>query len=197
MDSLQTLLSNFSEVHRFFAYAIIFFFVLIEGESILLLAGILSRHGYLKFSLLFLIAFGASILHDYLYWSIGKNLALKSSGKFLFFHLEKTKKFLESLKHKKRDGFYIFFSKFAWGLTKITYIICGYAKMSFLNLCRYAIPASFIWTLSLLSLGYVFASETHILRKNLGTAAILILLLILLFLALEYILRKSIKKELE
>lgn len=186
-------MANFSETHRLLAYLIIFLVVFVEGEAILLLAGILARHGYLGFFTVFGVAFTASILHDLLYWSIGRRLAAqKQSDKFLFFNLAQVKNLLTSF--RDRNGFYIFISKFAWGLTRLVLVASGYMKVPIRNVWRYTIPAGFLWTISLISLGYVFASETNLLRKDIRTATLLVTGFVLGILALEYIIRKSLKR---
>ena len=61
---MQSFLINFSETHRILAYLIIFIGVLIEGEIILILAGVLSRNGYLDFFNVIIFAFVAAVIHD-------------------------------------------------------------------------------------------------------------------------------------
>ena len=193
---MESFLTNFSEAHRLLSYLIIFLVVFIEGEVILLLAGILARHGYLGLFTVFSIAFAASILHDLLYWSIGRRLAArKRPDNFLFFNLDKAKNLLASF--GERNGFYIFISKFSWGLTRLVLVASGYMKMPIRNVWKYTIPAGFIWTISLISLGYAFASETNLLRKDIKTATLLVTAFVLAILALEYIIRKSIKRGVE
>ncbi len=117
---VEFFLVNFSETHRLIAYLVIFLAVLIEGEIILLLAGILCRNGYLDFYNVILIAFIAAFCHDLFFWSVGWKLADSGRKKFLLIDLEKAAIFFEKL--KMRDGFYIFASKFAWSLNKVVLV---------------------------------------------------------------------------
>ncbi len=189
---IENILTNFSETHRIFSYFIIFLSILIEGEIILLLAGILSHGGYLNFFCIILIAFGATLIHDLIYWSIGKELSKTNKKKFLFINLEKLKEFLEGLSNK--NGFYIFISKFAWTLNKIILIAIGYIKVPIKRLLYFSIPAGFIWVITFVLIGNIFASETNILRKDLRTAGLFLSGLIIIVFIFENILRKIIEK---
>ena len=190
---MEAILTNFSETHRIFAYLIIFFSIFIEGEIILLLAGVLSHKGYLDISDVIVVAFVAAVLHDILYWSIGGRLLKTAKQKFLFINLEKIKSFLD--KFKIGNGLYIFISKFAWSFNRITLIASGYIKMPLSELLRYSITASIIWSVTLVSLGNIFASETHVLKRDIKTASLLLTGFIVIIVILENLFRKALEKK--
>lgn len=190
---MESLLTNFSETHRILSYLIIFFGIFIEGEVILLLAGILSHRGFLDISNVIIIASSAAILHDLLYWSIGQKLLKTNKKRILFINLDKAKGVLEKL--RIGDGLYIFISKFAWGLNKIVLISSGYLKTPVRELLRYSIPAAFVWSITLISLGHVFASKTGLLKKDIKTAVVLLAIFVVGIILLESLLRKAIIKK--
>jgi len=189
---MESLLTNFSETHRILSYLIVFFSIFIEGEVVLLLAGVLSHKGYLDIFDVIMIAFVGAILHDLLYWSIGKKLSKTNKKKFLFVNLEKLGNFLCRL--RVSNGLYIFISKFAWNLNRIVLMASGYLKVSAKELLRYSVPASLIWSVSLVSMGYIFAFETDILKKDLKTAGLFMAGFIIAIIILENLLRKMIEK---
>ncbi len=189
---MESLLTNFSETHRIISYLIIALAILIEGEVVLILAGILSHKGYLDIFNVILFVFAAAIIHDLIYWSIGKKLSASGKKRFLFINLEKIKEFLE--KTKINNGFYIFISKFAWNLNRVVLIINGYLKTPVKELLRYSVPASLIWSIVFVSIGYIFALETDFLKKDLKTAAFLLMGFIIIIVVLENLLRKIIEK---
>ena len=158
----------------------------------MLLAGVLSHKGYLDIFNVIMIVFVGSVLHDLLYWSIGKKLARINKKKFLFVNLEKLGNFLCRL--KVNNGLYIFISKFAWNLNRIVLMANGYLKVSAKELLRYSIPACLIWSVTLVSMGYIFAFETDILKKDLKTAGLLLAGFIVVIIVLENLLKKIIKK---
>lgn len=189
---MESLLTNFSEAHRILSYLIVFFSIFIEGEIVLLLAGVLSHRGYLDIFDVMTIAFAAAILHDLLYWSIGKKLAETNRKKFLFVNLEKSVNFLSRL--KVSNGLYIFISKFAWSLNRIVLVASGFLKVSVKELLRYSIPACLIWSVSLISIGHIFAYKTGLLKKDLKTAGLFLAGFVMAIIILENLLRKIIER---
>jgi len=189
---MESLLTNFSETHRILSYLIIFFGMFVEGEVILLLAGVLSHRGYLDVFDVMMIASIGAILHDVLYWSIGIKFSRASKGKFLFINLEKTKEFLEKVNFN--NGLYIFISKFSWNLNRLALITSGYLKTPIKSLLRYSVPAGIIWSITFTSLGYVFAFETSLLRKDIATAGIFLAIFIVAVIILEVFLKKLLIK---
>ena len=190
---MESLLTNFSETHRIISYLIIALAILIEGEVVLVLAGVLSHKGYLDIFDVIFFAFAAAVIHDLIYWSIGKKLSASGKKRFLFINLEKVKRFLE--KAKINNGLYVFISKFVWNLNRIALIANGYLKMPVKELLRYSIPACLIWSITFVSIGYVFAFETDILKKDLKTAAILLASFIVAIVILENLFRKIVEKK--
>ncbi len=189
---MESFLMNFSELHRTLSYLIIFLSIFVEGEIILLVAGVLSHRGLLNISDVIIIASGAAILHDLFYWWLGGKLLKTEKEKIFFVNLEKIKGFLDKL--KLGDGVYVFISKFAWNLNRIILVAAGYLKMPIRELLRYSIAASIIWSITFASLGYVFASETHILRKDIKTATIAVAIFVIVIIGLENLLRRQIEK---
>ena len=191
---VEHFLINFSESHRILIYLIIFFGMFIEGEIILILTGILirGRHG-IQFLDAFLVAFIAVILHDIVYWLIGKWLFKTQSKKLLFLNLDKVKLFFN--KFKKVNYHHIFISKFGFSINRFILVASGYLKMPFKKLIKYSIPADFIWTLLLISAGFWFAEGTSILRKDLKIFAISVTIFLAAVIAIENLVQKAIKEK--
>ena len=189
---MEHFLTNFSETHRILAYLIISLSIFVEGEVILLLAGVLSHRGYLNIFTVMTIAFMAVLAHDIIYWSIGRKLASSGRKKFLFINIEKVNAFLERMRFG--GGFFIFISKFAWSLNKITLISNGYKKTSFKKLLTYSIPACLIWSVGLVMAGRIFAFQTKILRKDIKTAGLMLLGFLFIVVIFENIIKKIIEK---
>jgi membrane protein DedA with SNARE-associated domain len=185
---IESLLINFSEIHRAFAYLAMFLGMFIEGELILILAGILIRGGHLDFFDTLFIAFVAVVLHDIVYWLIGKKLAERGKQKFLFFNLERISPILEKIKNN--NELYIFVSKFAWNLNRFVLIASGYIGTPFKKFIRYSLPAGFIWAITFISLGFIFAQKTEILKKDLKTVAVSLTIFLLAVIVLENLFQK-------
>lgn len=192
---IEHLLTNFSEIGRYATYAIIFAGMFIEGETFLILAGILVRGRAVDYVDTIMIAFIAVIIHDIAYWYIGKRLSRTNRERFWFINVKKMEKFFAKL--KKREGIYIFASKFAWGMNRFTLLSSGYCKTPLKKLLTYSIPAAFIWTTTFVSVGYMFADRVHLLKKDVKTFALGTALFLIVVLTIEYFVSKSIKKEVE
>lgn len=187
---------NFSEIHRLLSYLIIFLGVLVEGEIVLILAGVLIHKGYLDIFDTIFIAFMAAIIHDLVYWLIGKKIAQTGKKKFLFIDIEKIEPILKKLKKLKvGNGLYVIVSKFAFGLNRGALIATGYLKTPIKELMRYNIPAILIHSIVFISMGYVFAYQADIFKKNLKTAAIFLTLFIVIIIIFENIFRRFIEKK--
>jgi len=190
---MESFLTNFSEAHRILSYIIVFLSIFVEGEIVLLIAGVLSNKGLLDISNVIIVASCAAILHDLLFWSLGKKLLKTNKKKIFFVNLERVKGFLDKL--RLDDGLYIFVSKFAWNLNRIILVAAGYLKMPIQELLRFSVAASVIWSVTFVSLGYAFASRTDILRTDVKTATIAVSIFIVVVIGLENLLKRLIENK--
>lgn len=190
---MENLLTNFSEVHRLLTYLAIFFGMFIEGEVILVLAGILIKSGQIYFLDTFFVALSATAIHDVVFWMIGKKLAQNSNKKFLFFNLGKIKAFMD--KFNRFNAFYVFISKFGWSVNRFVLISSGYLKVPFQKLIKYSLPADLIWTAAFLLIGYTFAGTTEILKKDVKLFSLLVTAFIIVIIVMENLIQRFIRKQ--
>lgn len=189
---IESLLLNFSEVHRVVAYFIIFIGMIIEGEMILVLAGILIKNGNLDFFDTLIISFIGMTVNDIIWWFIGIKLFKTGKKKFLFFNLEKTNGLLK-LNNGRNDA-YIFISKFTWAFNKIVLLRSGYLKTPFKTLMSYSMPATAVWIMTFISLGFFFAHKMEILKRDVKTVLLSITILFLFIMIFEGALQRILKK---
>lgn len=187
------LITHFAETHQVLLYAILFLGMFVEGEMMLIFAGVLIRSRSIHYFDTIAIAFIAVLLHDIGYWYIGKKLAMVRREKFLGINLKKAEKFFAKL--KKREGLYIFTSKFAWGMNRFVLIASGYFQTKLVKLVKYSMGAAIIWTTTLVSLGYIFAEQTAILKKDIKMVAIGFGVLFLAVFYIEHLLKKMFLEE--
>lgn len=191
---IENLLSGFSETHRIFTYLLIFLGMFIEGEFILLLAGIIIRSGHIDFFDTLLIAFIAVVIHDTAFWYLGQKLADKGENKFLFFDLNKIINFFQKTKNLA-TGSWLFFSKFSWSFNRFSLICSGILKMPYSRFYRYTLPAAFLWSLTFISLGYFFADKLEILKKDIKVALMSFTAFFIVILILEKLFQKGLLSE--
>lgn len=187
------LLAQFIEHHRILMYVILFLGMFIEGEMILIFAGVLVRSRNIHYFDTIAIAFVAVLLHDIGYWYIGKRLAMVKKEKVFGIDLKKAEKLFAKL--KEREGLYIFTSKFAWGMNRFVLISSGYFQTKLKKLIKYSIGAAVIWTTTLVSLGYIFAEQTAILKKDVRMVALGFAALFLVVFYVEHMLKKMFLEE--
>ena len=189
---MEEILFNFSTTHEIISYIIVFFSIFIEGAVITLIAGVLSAKNYLDINYVILAAFLASILHDLLFWYLGKNILHLKKTRFLV-NIEKAENLIKKL--RIHNGLYISISKFSWGFNRIVLAAAGIMKTPIKKVLSYSIPSCFIWSVVVAYLGNIFSSKIDILGKGLKTAGLLTVLLIIIFIVLENIIRKFFERK--
>lgn len=190
---MEALLLQFNGFGLIATYAIVFFGMFIEGETFLILAGILVRGQVIDFLNTILVAFCAVILHDIGYWVIGMKLRELNKTQFLGINVEKMEKIFKKM--NKREGLYIFVSKFAWGMNRFVLLSAGYFRTPFKKLIMYTVPAAFVWSTTFVSLGYMFADRAELWKKDIKTMAILTGIFFIGMICVEYLIGRSIKEE--
>ncbi|OGM92629.1 hypothetical protein A2372_04280 [Candidatus Wolfebacteria bacterium RIFOXYB1_FULL_54_12] len=193
IQNMETLLLQFTQIGLIATYMIVFLGMFIEGEMFLILAGILVRGQVIDFMDTILVAFCAVILHDIGYWAIGMKVGAGERKKLWILDVEKMEKTFKKL--QKREGLYIFMSKFAWGMNRFMLMSSGYFKTPFKKLIKYSIPAAFIWTTTFVSVGYVFAERAELWKKDIKTVAIFTTLFFLGMIYVESLVSRSIKED--
>ena len=188
---MEEILINFSGTHELLSYLIVFFSIFIEGAVITLLAGVLSAKNYIDINIVILTAFIASVAQDIFFWQLGKNILRLKNTRFLV-NVEKAENFVRKLEF--HNGPYIALSKFTWGFNRVVLTAAGMMKMPLKKVLKYSVPACLIWSITIAYLGNIFSSQINILDKGIKTAGILIIILIIVFIFLENIARKQIKK---
>ncbi len=171
---IENIIVHFSAAHPLTTYGAIFGGMFIEGEIILLLSGVLIKAGAIRFFYTLLITFAAVALHDIAYWYIGKKLFQFHQTRFLWFKIDKILPFLHKI--KRREGFYVFVSKFIWNTNRFVLISLGYLNTPLEKFLKNSLMAAFFWPLTLISLGYMFAEQTELLRQDLKIAAIFVII---------------------
>ncbi|MCL4539122.1 MAG: DedA family protein [Bacteroidetes bacterium] len=139
---------------REYGYLLIFAITLFEGETVLIIAGILAHQGYLNLELSMLSAFLGSTVGDQIFFQFARQEGLTFVKKF---------KYIASVLPRaeqlvKRHGSYIvLFSRYIYGLRTALVVMCGLGKMPPLKFSAYNIFASLIWAVSYGFLGYFFS----------------------------------------
>lgn len=179
-------------IHNY-GYWIVFFGSMIEGESIILTAGMLCSHGVLSFYKVCLLSFIGTCIADQLLYNLGYYVDSKFLEKFNF-----SKNFFLKLKPIviKYQTAYILSFRFIYGIRILSPILIGMVKINQKKYMILNVIASIIWAVISCGIGYMIGSFTKELNFNfkylmlIGTMLILLLLLISKLIA-NYILKKN------
>lgn len=179
--ALGFFISTISE-HRHWGYVILFLGMIVEGEFVLMSAGVLAHIGALNIGNVFLTAYAGVIVNDIVWYNLGVYLKEKHNHRWPIRWMEnKTARFLINTKEKPFKAMFI--SKFIAGLSHSTLLLLGFLKINFSYFLKVQILISFLWTLCFLALGFLFGfaafSFSHRLHKFLFIAFVLIISVLL------------------
>ncbi|QEK38507.1 DedA family protein [Candidatus Cytomitobacter primus] len=183
----------FLELVHSYGYWIVLFGSMIEGESIVLTAGMLSAHGILSFYKICILSFIGTCIADQLLYNFGYYIGPGFLEKW-----KVSRKLFHKLKPIaiKYQNAYILSFRFIYGIRIISPILIGIIKIDPRKYMILNVIASLIWAVVSCAIGYLIGSFTKTLDFNLkylmisGTALIIILILISKCIS-SYILRKN------
>jgi len=167
-----TFLHNFVAEHNHIAYLLIILGVIIEGEIVVIIAGIFAHLA----SLNFFIAFGATIvgciIKSILGYSLGYYLQKEHSERSIVTRAENRINYFLP-RFSERPFWSIFLSRFLiLGMNWFALIYAGYKKIKIRTYIEAEISSMITWSLIMLLLGYTFSytalSISHDVRKFLG-----------------------------
>ena len=139
---------------REYGYLLIFVITLFEGETVLIIAGILAHQGLLNIELSVLSAFLGSTIGDQLFFHLARQEGYEFIKKFKYVAsvLPRAEKLV-----KKHGTYIVLVSRFIYGLRTALVVMCGVAKMPSLKFSIYNIISALIWAVSYGFLGYFFS----------------------------------------
>lgn len=148
-----------------YGYAALFIGCLLEGETLLVLAGIAAHGGYLAFPTVVLVAFVGGTLGDQILFYFGR----RSGGMILrrWPRLEAPATRVRSLV-ERHSSLLIVAVRFMYGLRLIGPIVIGTCAVSPLRFAILNMIGAAIWATSVASVGYVFGHAIEWLLADLA-----------------------------
>lgn len=180
-------IQHFTASHVEIIYLLIVLGVIIEGEIIVIIAGILAHLGSVNVYLALLATIVGGGIKSVTGYSIGYYLQKNHSDKKLVFQTEnRINYFLPNFLNKTFLS--LFLSRFLiLGIYWFALIYAGYKKIKIQTFIKAEISSLIVWALVMLSLGYFFSytalSISHDIRNFLG----MILIFFIMFFILEKI----------
>lgn len=188
MDHISiSAIRHFIEIHAIFVYVIIFLGVLIEGEIVVIFAGIFSYLG----SINIFIALGAVILggvaKSFLGYIIGYYLQRKHSHRLFVRKIEGRISYFFP-RFKERPFWSIFISRFfILGIGWFTLIFSGYRNTPLRLYIRAEILSLATWSVGVILLGYFFGYTALAISRDVRHVLLIILIFFISFFILEKI----------
>jgi membrane-associated protein len=177
-------LSHLVEHNQTWAYLVIFFGLIFEGEVVVITAGVLAQLGALNFwAALIFVLLGGFTKTITLYY-LGGVLHKKHNDKKLFQYFEKRiKTFMPRFEQK--PFWSIFIAKFIMGVDYIVMIFAGYKKINFKTYLKAEVSSIIIWAPLLLSLGYFFSYTAIRISREIWKFSLIVLLLVIGFIIFD------------
>lgn len=183
--------------HRVWGYTILFFAMVVEGEMILIVAGMLARLKALDFGDVLWISFAGVMVGDALWYGLGILTTHSKKLAFLAHHAEKSVHIF--LPHFRTKPFRsIFLSKFIYGANHATLILSGIMRVKFPVFIRAEAYASFVWVAIYAVAGYMFGhAALAVTHKALRFALIALIFMVGFILIQRWASKYYEQKELE
>jgi len=188
MDHLSiNLIRHFVEAHAVIGYALIIAGILLEGEIVVILAGICAHLGSLNPFIAFLAVIIGGSLKSFFGYSLGFYLQEKHAHQPFLNKIERRISYF--LPHfKDRQFSSIFLSRFLiLGVGWFTLIFSGYKKVPLKTYIKAEASSLFIWAVGFLYLGFFLSLTALSISRDVRNFLGIILVFFVAFFALERI----------
>ncbi|MEO5373948.1 MAG: DedA family protein [Alphaproteobacteria bacterium] len=174
-----------------YGYFAILLFTFLEGETIVILAGIAAYQGYMNVYLVAVSGFCGSFLGDQLYYAIGRHYGTPLLNRWP--HLRKRIEWVFDIL-RRYETLYILSFRFIYGVRNISPFVIGMTGISRLKFMTLNCLAAMLWASTFSAGGYFFG---HAIERILGenqTKALLVLGGIALTVGVVIAVRKRLRK---
>jgi membrane protein DedA with SNARE-associated domain len=185
--SISTL-KHFIEIHAIIIYFIIILGVILEGEIVVIFAGIFSYLGPIHFFIALIAVILGGVIKSFLGYTIGSSLQKHHSHNNI---IKKVEMRLSSfLPHFNEKPFWsIFISRFfVFGVGWFTLVFSGFKKVPIKIYAKAEALSLMIWSVLFLALGFSFGYTALSISRDVRNFIGIILLFFLMFFILEKIL---------
>jgi membrane protein DedA with SNARE-associated domain len=159
---IQQLLKDALETH---GYWVLFVGTLLEGETILIVAGFLAFQGYFHIAGVMTIAFAGSFLGDQAYFYLGRRHGRMLLKRFHFI----ARRLREALRLIEKYGSFVaFISRFTYGFRIILPIILGITRLAPRTFLLINLASALAWSVLFSSAGYLFGKSASLFLDNIS-----------------------------
>lgn len=181
------IIKHFAAENANLAYLLIVVGILVEGEVVVILAGIFSHLGSLNISLVILFIIIGGVIKSVIGYSIGHYLQKNhSQNRFLLQAESRVNYFLPNFMYKPFLS--IFVSRFfLFGMHLFALIFTGYKKIKISKFIKAEASSLVAWSIVMLSIGYFFSYTALSISRDVRNFFGIILIFFIMFFILEKI----------
>ncbi|MCX7965801.1 MAG: DedA family protein [Syntrophorhabdaceae bacterium] len=175
-------------------YIGIFIGTFLEGETTVLIGGILSKLGYMNIYKVFIFAAMGTFAGDFTFFSIGKIFGRNIVDKYEFLS---SKVPIADKIIKKHGNFIIFIIRFLVGIRAVVLLLLGCTNIKVSKFLLFSIANSILWSIVVSAIGYIFGNVVYIIVKDIKQyefhilSAIILIILIIIFISRRIIEKKE------
>lgn len=176
---------HFVEIHAILVYLVIFLGVILEGEIVVIFAGIFAYLGSIHIFVALTAVILGGVMKSFLGYTIGFFLQKHHSHNLFIKKMEgRISYFLP--RFKERPFWSIFVSRFfILGIGWFTLIFSGYKKIPLKVYIKAESFSLILWSISVMMLGYFFGYTALSISRDVRNVLLLILIFFILFFVLE------------
>jgi len=180
-------IKHFAAVNAGFAYLLIVIGILVEGEIVVILAGIFTHLGALNIYLVILFILIGGVIKSFIGYSIGNYLQKNHShNRFLRQAESRVNYFLPNFLNKPFLS--IFLSRFLlFGMHLFALIFTGYKKIKISKFIKAEASSLIAWSIVMLFIGYFFSYTALSISRDVRNFFGIILIFFIMFFILEKI----------
>lgn len=180
-----SVIRHFIEIHAIIVYFVIFFGVIIEGEIVVILAGIFSFLGLINLFIAFPVIILGGVTKSFLAYTIGYYLNKNHSGKPFVNMMERRISYFLP-KFKERPFWSIFTSRFIiLGVGWFTLLFSGYKKVPIKIYAKAESYSLVLWTIVFFGLGHFFSYTALSISRDVRKFLVIILIFFIMFFIIE------------
>lgn len=180
-----SVIRHFIEIHAIIVYFVIFFGVIIEGEIVVILAGIFSFLGLINIFIAFPVIILGGVTKSFLAYTIGYYLNKNHSGKPFVSMMERRISYFLP-KFNERPFWSIFTSRFIiLGVGWFTLLFSGYKRVPLKIYAKAESYSLIIWTIVFLALGHFFSYTALSISRDIRKFLVIILVFFIMFFIIE------------
>lgn len=190
---MESILLQHLAAWSWFAYIIIFFGMMFEGDVTLFAASFLAHQRILGVFPVILVAFSSMIIGDMLWYALGLYARTSTSAVARWVNriAGRFDRHIESNPSRT-----LFVSKFLYGLHHPILMRFGMLGRTFQTFFRQDVAATAVWFVIIGGLGYFFSASLHLVRHYLRVTEIALVFGIMIFFALRSAFSGFLKREL-